>query len=108
MLQDKYDLMSKMVMRPIKIPTKKRNERGNRGKGGARGAGAGGDNTWQPERWEGWEHGGAGLLNVLNKQPAPQLARLPLGPSQPKHFGTCVIQACSSPARPGRGLGPIR
>lgn len=45
MLEDKYDLMSKMVMRPIKIPTKKRNERGNRGKGGAKGAGAGGDNT---------------------------------------------------------------
>lgn len=46
MLEDKYDLMSKMVMRPIEVPTEKRNERGNRGKGGARGAGAGGDNTW--------------------------------------------------------------
>lgn len=54
MLEDKYDLMSKMVMRPIKTPAKKRNEKGNRGKGGARGAGAGGDNTWQPERREGW------------------------------------------------------
>lgn len=54
MLEDKYDLMSKMVMRPIKIPTKKRNARGNRGKGGARGAGAGVDNTWQPKHWEGW------------------------------------------------------
>lgn len=54
------------------------------------------------------EHGGAGLLNLLNKQPAPQLARLPLGPSQPKPFGTRVIQARSSPACPSRGLGPIR
>lgn len=53
MLEDKYDLMSKMVMRPIKIHTKKRNERGNRGKGGAKGAGASRDNTWQPERQEG-------------------------------------------------------
>ena len=37
------------------------------------------------------EHRGARLLNPLNKQPTPQLARLPLGPSQPEHFGTCVI-----------------
>lgn len=31
------------------------------------------------------EHGGVRLLNVLNKQPALQVARLSLGPSQPKH-----------------------
>lgn len=34
------------------------------------------------------EQGGARLLNLLNDQPTPQLARLPLGTSQPNHFGT--------------------
>lgn len=32
------------------------------------------------------EHGAIKLLNLLNKQPALQVARLHLGPSQPKHW----------------------
>lgn len=38
----------------------------------------------QSGRREG-EHGGVRLLNLLNEQPALQVARLHLGPSQPKH-----------------------
>lgn len=40
MLEDKYDLMSKMVMRLIKVPMKKGNEKVNRGKGSVREAGS--------------------------------------------------------------------
>lgn len=31
------------------------------------------------------EHGGVSLLNLPNEQPALQVSRLHLGPSQPKH-----------------------
>lgn len=88
MLEDKYDLMSKMVMKPTKNLTKKRYNKGSRGNGGTRGERTG---AGVPGRARAWLCLCGGGLVAAVTPPCVGLQGAPKGDGMP----LCCVRTCA-------------